>query len=268
MFLNFLLVLFITNAARADADENLSVVYPNKKQTFSLKELKAKLPVFEVTTNDPVYKSTKTFKGFLLKDILNLIGPLPTVVDEISFVAKDGYSPSISVSEGLSSISYVTFAEKNRKNNWQLIKQGKKMLNPGPFYLVWKDEEKVPEYFPRPYQLIRIELIEFKTLYRSIYPEGLAQKENEKKGFVIFKNNCVKCHSLNGAGGTLGPELNYPKNVTEYWNLSEMRTYLKNPSAFRLRAVMPSFDKLDEPSVDYLIKYLTFMKDHKEPPQP
>ncbi len=226
------------------------------------------MKTFEVTTNDPVYKGQKTFKGFLLKDVFALLGPLPESADEISFVAKDGYAPSVSVTDGLTAESYVTFADNVKKTGFEIINQGGKNLDLGPYYLVWKDESKIPDYYPRPYQLVRIEIIDFKTLYRGLYPEVLKQKENEKKGFLVFKNHCVKCHSINGAGGSVGPELNFPKNVTEYWNVAELRNYIRNPAEFRLRATMPSFEKLDATNMDNLISYLTLMKGYKEKPNP
>jgi cytochrome c2 len=47
----------------------------------------------------------------------------------------------------------------------------------------------------------------------------LFPKENSKADYELFKKN-VTCHAINKIGGNMGPELNYPKSVTEYWNKS------------------------------------------------
>ena len=84
-----------------------------------------------------------------------------------------------------------------------------------------------------------------------------------RKGFVTFKNHCIRCHSLNLQGGEVGPELNSPKNVTEYWEKSTLRAFIRDASSFRFKDKMPAFPNLKESDLDEILEYLAYMKDHK-----
>ena len=83
------------------------------------------------------------------------------------------------------------------------------------------------------------------------------------KGFVMFKNDCIRCHSINLQGGDVGPELNAPQNVTEYWRPEVLRDFIRDAPGFRFKSKMPSFSHLKSEQLDHLIAYLTHMKTFK-----
>jgi mono/diheme cytochrome c family protein len=58
-------------------------------------------------------------------------------------------------------------------------------------------------------------------------------------GYERFKTHCVACHSVNGVGGRVGPELNFPTSVTEYVRPEWLRRWLLDPTSVRARTAMP-----------------------------
>ncbi len=60
----------------------------------------------------------------------------------------------------------------------------------------------------------------------------------------------------------MGPELNYPKNVTEYWKPDQLKLFIKNPADFRHDSKMPRLELQDD-QIDLILEYLTFMAAQK-----
>jgi mono/diheme cytochrome c family protein len=247
---------------------------PAQALDLNLKDLKAKFKVYTVTVSDPVYKTEKTYDAFLLKDVL--LKDMPTTKsssgalgDEIVFEARDGYAPSISKSKLESHTAYLAFQEHGSQPGkpWHTFMQGKEKMTPAPFYLVWpnlKDVSPSDETYPWPYQLVKIQSVVFKEKYAKIYPENAAPDSAEMQGFLTFKNDCIRCHSVNLVGGGIGPELNTPKNVLEYWNEATLRQFIKNPGSFRAKDKMPPFPNLTDSDIDHIFAYFRYLEKHRE----
>ncbi len=84
-----------------------------------------------------------------------------------------------------------------------------------------------------------------------------------QQGFALFKQHCLKCHSINLQGGALGPELNAPKNVTEYWQRHDLKAFIKNPESYRYQSKMPAFSFFSDAEIDAVLAYLQQMKQQK-----
>lgn len=240
--------------------QQLDITVGGKLRTYSLQELRQKLPLSHVTNVDPVYKTKKTFLGFPLKRVIELAGPIPTDLDELSFTAKDGYSPSIALKEALTENGVIAF-------NLEPALQNGKKLDLNPFYLVWEHEEKVSEHFPRPYQLVKIELIKFTDKFKEVFPKELEGDNKARSGFKLFREYCLRCHTINAIGGSLGPELNSPNNVLEYWNKDKLKSFIKNPNAFRANSKMPMVAEIKDKDIDLILEYFEAMKAHKNAPK-
>ena len=252
-------------AAPPTESTSLQIVLPDRHISVTLDELRARLTVVTVTVDDPVYRSRKTYDGFDLRDVLALAGPLPPDADELVFQAKDGYAPVAPASALKEHRAILAFRVHGQSRDWEPVPQGKAMISPGPYYVVWEEGKNLPESLPWPYQLVGIEAVSFARAYDRLFPKGVADQSPVKRGFLRFKDDCIRCHSINLQGGDLGPELNTPKSILEYWDPKTARKFIRSPSSFRARSKMPPFTRLTESDLDDLFAYLDFMKAHKTP---
>ena len=95
-------------------------------------------------------------------------------------------------------------------------------------------------------------------------PTSASQGDDRaRRGFLLVKENCLGCHSVNLVGGDLAPELNVPKNVTEYWRKDDIRALVRNAASFRARSKMPAFPHLADADLDAILYYLETMKAQK-----
>ncbi len=79
------------------------------------------------------------------------------------------------------------------------------------------------------------------------------------RGFILFKNECIRCHSVNLVGGDIGPELNTPKNVLEYWDEKTLRQFVKDASSFRAKSKMPPFPNLTDSNISDVFSYFRYL---------
>jgi len=225
----------------------------------------ASLQAHPVTVrSDPAYAREMRYEGWSLPDVLSLVPGIETLASDertaITFVASDGYRAS----EPLRPVwearrrGYVAFRDLDAgPGKWTPFRAGKSTVTPAPFYLVWSG--RADRSLPWPYALVRIEISTLADVFGRAAPKDRAALP----GFEVFRANCMSCHSVNLAGGSVGPELNVPRNVTEYWIPAELPPYVRNAGAFHFRARMPAFDSLSERQIADVVAYLRRMKDEK-----
>ena len=248
------------------AAQEIEIVAPKINVKITLKEMSAKLPSYVVKVDDPVYKKPKEFDAFLLSDLLKLAGintGAKEVGDELVLTSQDGYAPTVGMGVLMVHKSYLAYQNHGTPGRFELLAQGKSTISPWPFYLIWEEGKSSKEDLPWPYQLVKIEVVDFAQKCPLLVPQKSSRASAEMRGFALFKGQCLRCHSINRQGGDLGPELNIPKNVTEYWPPSTIRAFIQNPERFRLKSKMPSFDKFTPKELDELMAYLTAMKAYK-----
>ncbi|MBY0371080.1 c-type cytochrome [bacterium] len=245
--------------------ETLTLSVGGKDTSFTLQSLQKQLPVEKIAIDDPVYKKAKSYDGFDLSKVLALAGlKAGQGGDELVFTALDGYAPTAPYAALEKHKAYVVFQETGGKpGQFEKVAQGKAMVSPAPWYVVWAEGKALAHEVPWPYQLARIELVDFQKKYPKLYPQGVKADTAVGKGFAVFKSQCLKCHSINLEGGDIGPELNAPKNVTEYWNRDTLKAFIRDATSFRYKSKMPPFPMLSEADIDNLLAYLEHMKRSK-----
>lgn len=236
---------------------------------IDLLELKAEgafPPLVKVTVEDPAYGKTMTYQGYPLADVLKTLPDIEKLMhsgSEVVFHCLDGYTPSMPIETVFKKRGVLAVRQVGAENgeDWTPIKAGGKTVSPAPFYLVWEDVPFGDHEYRWPYKLTKIEIVSSEDYFRAAYPKG---PDKALKGFDIFKTHCIRCHSINLTGGTEGPELNVPNNVTEYWKPAPLRSFIKDAPRFRARTKMPSFTELTEGDIDNILYYIDYMKGFKE----
>ncbi len=263
----FLLILLIgVPVAHAQLNLNASIVFDanGKAATFKLKDLQKHVPAYEVTLFNPVYNRTITYRAFKLIEIAKFAKIDIFSAKDISFIARDGYE-AVLTQAVLKRFSkpWLAFEELNTKDGetFTLVGEGKELRNPAPFYLLWQQPESY-DIFPWPFSITKITLNTRHDPYFEIKPKHKVSAQIER-GFTVFKTRCMACHSINLVGGTIGPELNIPKNITEYRTMSFLKAWIKDPASFRAKSRMTNFGTVTEKQIDDVLAYIKYMKNYK-----
>jgi cytochrome c553 len=82
--------------------------------------------------------------------------------------------------------------------------------------------------------------------------------EMHARGKQLFQQNrCIECHTINGVGGGVGPNLTYvgARRSREY-----IIQQIKDPKSHNVNTNMPSFKDLSDQDLKDLVGYLTSLK--------
>lgn len=255
----------------------LEVVTPSGTRTFTLDQLRRALPTdTAAVARDPAYEGrAKRYTGFPLDRLLALAGVRTSGEEVLYFVASDGYRATMAEPAADPRVrGTVAFADLDAPAGWEPVKHGSSSISPAPFYLVWSARAPADSALamarPWPFQLARIEVVDPRRKYDRIRPTGIAAQDPVMRGFRAFAieshggDQCVACHALNRQGGAVGPELNVPRNITEYRDEAALRAFILNSRAFRAGSAMPPFQgKLTDQELDDILAYLRWMRSHK-----
>ena len=214
------------------------------------------------TQRDPVFEGPKTFRAIPLAELLPIFNCTNSDLD-ISMRCRDGYMASLTFAEAIDGTGFLAIADESSTNahstSFAQLKTKSGLIDPGPLYLFWLNDTSNR---PRPYQ---IEAIEFHSIGETLSrakPTGSVPAP-ARRGFELFKKNCSSCHSVNGAGGRLAVDLNFPMNVTEYWDRRVLKKLLSDPASVRANAKMPAFPQLTQANLNDIIAYLKCMREQK-----
>ncbi len=95
-------------------------------------------------------------------------------------------------------------------------------------------------------------------------PLSPAQKAGAEKGAKVFATmGCTACHTVNGVGGHVGPDLSGEglKAHSTAWLMAQIR----NPKSHDPKTVMPPFTMLSNVQVGELVDYLTSLRSKPVP---
>ena len=229
--------------------------------TLTRAELIAAVKPVNVETFDPYYEKTKHFRALPLASVIARGFGGSRDLAKLDYVlrARDGYAVPMRGSLVHEEGGYIAIEDLDVPG-WEPI--GPQHVSPGPFYVVWtKPAQGDLDSHPRPWELDKIEIARFDVIYPHTSP-GTPEGAPATLGYDLFKDQCIKCHAINREGGHVGPDLNVPKNITEYRPEDQIRAYIKDPASFRY-GNMPAHPEMTNQQLDELLAYLRAMKDRK-----
>lgn len=236
-------------------------------RTVSLATLADHVAPEVVVANDPNYHARKRFRAVRLDSALAFaFGRSVDALRREHFLlrASDGYTVPIEGSRLLEGGAYLAFDDVDVPGFAAI---GPRRVPPGPFYMVWtRDGQSDTEIHPWPWQLTTIALARFEDVYPHVVPTGEPADGPAMRGFGLFRTRCVRCHSINGEGGRVGPDLNVPRSIVEYRPEEQLRAFIRNPAAFRYGA-MPAHPDLSDGDLDALLAYFHAMAARKHDPR-
>jgi len=254
-------VCLLAVAPCAAVAETPLAVFPINEE--SIARLRKQFPLASVEVKDPMYKRKQRYQGFWLRDVLKNLdrGSHPEAGFYLRFRCKDGYLPVMPLPRAMGAQALIAIRDANAPpgKDWQPLPGGGTSSTLAPSYLVWLSPPGDPDEYPWPYQMVAIELVSSSQALA-----GLGS-DSSKPGQELFVKHCLKCHAINGVGGTFGPELNSPCSVTEYWNRRLLSRFIANAGNVRAGTRMPNFDSLPEKDIQLIVEYLQFMAGHKTP---
>lgn len=263
----FIFSFLSCNQKKEQKVEATSIVQTETKLDLLDLQAKNKLGKDTIVTivDDPVYHKEKKYKAVSASVLVQKeidLSKIDTKNTKIVFECIDGYKPEMPLDFFLKANPYLAFedAEAPKGSKWEpIIKDGNEM-NAEPFYIVYPSVSEKDTSYKWPYNLVKIYLEPLNKSTKELYP---ANDKKLESGYALFQNQCITCHSINGIGGTMGPELNYPKSITEYWIENELVDYIVNPASFRHKVKMPTLGITKQQSQE-IVDYLKYMSEHKK----
>jgi mono/diheme cytochrome c family protein len=254
-------VCLLTMGWRAAVAETPLAVFPINQE--SIAQMRKQYPLASAEVDDPVYKRKQRYQGLWLRDVLKDLEQRGHADADayVRFRCKDGYLPIMPLARAMAGKGLIAIRDTNapQGKDWQPLPATETASTLAPSYLVWLSPPAGPEEYPWPYQMVAIELISSSDALAGLDPDG------SSPGQELFVTHCLKCHAINGVGGTVGPDLNSPCSVTEYWNPRLLSRFIANASSIRAGTKMPNFDSLGEKDIQGIVEYLESMARHKKP---
>jgi cytochrome c2 len=254
------------------AEASLEIVVDKARLSFSQSELLSRRDLQTISVTDSEYK--QRFTKFNAIPIANLFTGLTLPeLGVIQFNSSDGFSANLEKSRLFSAdptASKAFLAIEDPRNPWPQL--GGKTASAGPFYLLWVNPQASgigPEEWP--YGIVSIHVLADKhSVFPNIFPAANATPDVQN-GFKSFQKNCFACHKMNGNGtASIGPDLNLPRNPTEYFDAKALSALIRNPASVRTwpGMVMRGFSEAVIPDAELadLIAYLGHMSTHKTKP--
>ncbi len=206
----------------------------------------------------------KHYRAFALRDVLDLaFGKkwLSNDYSDIAFIALDGYAVVEPLAQAAEDGGFLAFKDLDVPTGWAPV--GDHKADPGPFFLIWSGAaQTTANQYPWPWQIAALNLLRFEDQYPKTLPRGAAADSAERRGFVLFKGRCLRCHSVNGEGGKIGPDLNEPMSVTSYRSKRMVKEFIRNPSKYR-HTHMPDHLDLTDRDLEDLWRYLHWLDGHR-----
>ncbi len=226
-----------------------------------------------VEVDDPYYERPMTFRALPLACVLEAgfgAEQEALAAADFSLIALDGYtrpSPGGRLLEPGGHLAFADAALTPAGSPPRFAPITRRELDPAPFYLIWSGaDQNDPHVHPWPFQLATIERVPFERRHPHLQPAGVPAGSPAQRGYALFRSQCVMCHSINGEGGKVGPELNVPLSIVEYRPVEQLKAFIRNPQRFRY-TTMPAHEHLTGDDLAALIAYFRAMSERKFDPR-
>lgn len=215
---------------------------------FALFDPAPTLPLERLRVQDPYELKQIEFEGYDLPAFLDQrFGKEWRKLGEthqLRMKCRDGYRLSVPLARILKHRALVAI-RRTDQSAFTLIKKDvtpAKTVDLAPAYLVWENEQDLvirsEGDYGWPFQWAELGLEKLGEGDPLLLPPKGASAA-ARRGYSHFKVHCLKCHSIAGVGGKVGPELHQPQNVTTYWRPGKLEAWILNPASFRIPNGMP-----------------------------
>lgn len=233
---------------------------------LDLAALRARCGETVVAVDDPYAGGPRRYAACPLRAVLELGFGTPLASlggQDVVFRALDGYTRPASPERLADPDGWLAFADAGRDAGFAPLGT----IDPAPFYVVWTGTGHGDAAgYPWPYQLDAVEVTDLARRWPHTVPTGLPADGPAFAGFRLFRGECIACHTMNGEGGTVGPELNVPQSIVEYRPIAQIKAYIRDPATFRY-SKMPAHPNLTDADLDALVAYFEAMKTRKYDPR-
>jgi mono/diheme cytochrome c family protein len=268
-----LAALLSAPAGRARAADDLarSLAFARRAEPVATRDLawlREVAPPAAVRVHEPYEEHEVVFEALPLEGVLDAVYTRAwRDEEELLFTCRDGYQPTVPVARVLAHRAWLAFARTDRADfSIDKLESGRvQRIGVGPFYLVWEnlDDGAVRQEsdYGWPYQLVGIDLIRTRDRFPRMMPPAGAPPE-VASGFAAFRVHCSRCHTLNGEGGSIGPELNGEVALVEVRDGEFLRAWIDDPARIRPGSRMPALNPAlpdRARTIDAIIAYLRAM---------
>jgi cytochrome c2 len=265
-----------SNAYASSNEPALTIVTPTTKQTFDVTQL-LKMNVVNIPMTDSrAYPGMKiNYTAIKLCDLLKPFHVKES--DTIEFITTDHFSSLIPASFILhctnkTSIGYLAIEPIDKP--WPKLKYNNTDATQpdagtaGPFAVIWVNPAK--SYISNEYWAWKVTSITVhdKLDAKSYISAPDTHNKQILNGYNAYISRCATCHTINNIGkATIGPDLNIPKNPTEYYSDETLKKFIRDPQSVRKkkndRMSGTNEESLSNHDLNALVEYLHYMAKHK-----
>ncbi len=221
---------------------------------------------------EPYEGAEARFEALPLKAILDHVyGPSWRNEEELLFTCRDGYQPTVPVRRVLAHAAWLA-VDRPGANGFTIDKREsgrRQRIDLSPAYLVWEnlDDELIRDEgdYGWPYQLVGVDLVRARDRFPRMAPPTTATAEVHA-GFRAFRVHCSRCHTVNGDGGQIGPELNGAAPSVLVREAGWLRRWISDPSEIAPTARMPRLNPAladRATTIEEILAYLHAMADSR-----